>query len=259
MILAIDIGNTNISFGLFVGERLIKRFSITSDTGIDTVKYIELIRSNIEEDIELEGAIIGSVVKELTNRIQYAILSQFGVKAHILSADSGMPITIDVLNKTELGADRIANGVAGYKMFPEGVIVIDFGTATTFDIVNSDGAFIGGLIAPGLGTQLESLTKSTSKLPKIDVEGVGAAIGNDTKSAILAGVVRGSACMADGMIESCISEIGEHCKIIVTGGYGQLVSKYMKTNIDIVCPDLTLEGLNLLFEQNRPIQPIFRH
>lgn len=257
MILAIDIGNTSITCGVFDGEKLVKKFRLPSDTELTVQEYGRLLREELGSQ-ELCGAIIGSVVEELNNRIQYAVLAMYGVKAHILSHTSVMPIKLNIQNNAELGADRIANGVRGFELYKSAVIIVDFGTATTFDIVNSKGEFIGGLIAPGIKTQLNSLSSATEKLDEFEPDYIETAIGNTTRDAILAGVIRGSACMIDGMLSKCEKELGECVKVIATGGFCNIVSKYMERKIDDVNPDLTLEGLRDLFPANKPIQPVYK-
>jgi len=256
MLLTLDIGNTSISCAIFDGETVTKTFRMPSDVDLTVQDYGQMLTDNIG-DIRFEGAIIGSVVEELNNRIQYAILSLYGVKAAILSYKSQMPISLALKNNSEIGADRIANGVRAYSLYKKAVIVVDFGTATTFDIVNGKGEFVGGLIAPGIGTQLKSLGKATEKLPELDVAEVNTNIGNCTQDAIMAGVVRGTACMIDGMLANCEEELNEKPVIIATGGYCSIVSKYMKRKFDIINKDLTHEGLRELFYLNKPVQPVY--
>ena len=200
MIIALDVGNTNITCAIFDEDNLVKKFSMPSDDNLTVLDYGEILKSEVG-NIELDGGIIGSVVDELNSRIQYAILAQFGVMSVILSHKSNLPIEIKLKNNEEIGADRIANGVRGFELFKDSVIVVDFGTATTFDIVNSKGEFIGGIIAPGIKTQLKSLTSSTSKLKEPEIRRVEKVIGNSTEDAILSGVIRGTAGMVDEMIK----------------------------------------------------------
>lgn len=257
MILTIDIGNTSITCGIFDNENLVKSFRMPSDTSMTVQDYGQLLSDEIGSHT-LDGAIIGSVVEELNNRIQYAILALYGVMAVILSDKSNMPIKLKLKNNSEIGADRIANGVRGYELCKKAVIVVDFGTATTFDIVNGKGEFIGGIIAPGLGTQLNSLGRATEKLPELKVADIECFIGNCTTDAILSGVIRGTACMIDGMLENCITELNEEPVIIGTGGFCNILAKYMNKKFDIINPNLTLEGLRDLFIPNKPKQPVYK-
>ncbi|MCR5265391.1 MAG: type III pantothenate kinase [Cyanobacteria bacterium RUI128] len=256
MILTIDIGNTSITCGVYEDITLVKKFRMPSDTELTVQDYGQMLSDNLG-DMKLSGAIIASVVGELNNRIQYAVLSLYGVKAAILSENSKMPITLALKNNAEIGADRIANGARAYEIYKKPVIVVDFGTATTFDIVNGKGEFVGGIIAPGIGTQLSSLGSATEKLPSLEAAETQGYIGNCTKDAILSGVIRGTACMIDGMLENCIRELGEQPVIVATGGFCEIISKYTKNSFDSVIPELTLEGLRDLFPLNKPIQPVY--
>ena len=162
-----------------------------------------------------------------------------------------MNIKLKTDKPKEVGADRIANAVAvAEKYDSKNVIVIDFGTATTFDIINNKKEFIGGVIAPGINTQVKCLKNATSKLPKIDVSLSPNAIGPNTTEAILSGVIRGSACMVDGLVAQCEKELGGKAVIIATGGYCGLIANYMTRPFDVVNPILTLEGLKRIYELN---------
>ena len=154
-------------------------------------------------------------------------------------------------NPKEAGADRIANACGAYMLYSKPTIIVDLGTATTFDIIDKHGDFVGGVIMPGLNLQLRALNKSTSKLPKIEADEVDKAIGDNTADAILSGVIRGSACAIEGLIEECEKELGAKALIVATGGYSGLISKYMKRQFDFVNPYLTLEGLRFLYELNK--------
>ena len=257
MILTVDIGNTSINCGVFDGDTLVKKFRMPSDTELLVQDYSALLEKELS-DVSLDGAIIASVVEELNNRVQYSILALYGVMAHILSHTSVVPVKLSTDNPSEIGADRIANSVRGYELYKDAVIVVDFGTATTFDVVNLRGEFVGGLIAPGVMTQLKSLNNNTSKLPEIIPDKVNGFIGHNTKDAILSGVVAGSAGMVDKMLDKTVKELGEPVKLIATGGYCELVSEYMETKFDMINPDITLEGLNSLFPANKPNQPIYK-
>ena len=136
------------------------------------------------------------------------------------------------------------------KLYDAPVIVVDSGSATTFDIVSADGNFVGGIIMPGVEMQLQSLYRNTSKLPEIEISDSDFVIGNSTESAILSGVVRGTACAIDGLISQCESEIGEDVMVIATGGCSEFLSKYMTREFDEINPELTLYGLKYLYEIN---------
>ena len=159
-------------------------------------------------------------------------------------------VQLKVKNPKEVGADRIANACGAKALYSKPAIIVDLGTATTFDIIDKNGDFIGGVIMPGLNLQFKALNNSTSKLPKIEADSVEKAIGDDTVNSILSGVIRGSACAIEGLISQCEKEIGEKATIVATGGYSTLIAKYMSREFDFINPCLTLEGLCYLYQMN---------
>lgn len=250
MLLAADIGNTNITFGLFDKENLLDTFRLSSDKQMPQEEYEVLIRS-LFKDYEVQACIIASVADELNLVLKQAIDNVFNISSILLSADSNLGIKINLKNPKRAGMDRIANAYGAYNLYPKPAIVADFGTANTFDIVDKNGDFIGGVIMPGINLQLQVLSKGTSKLPKIEVKEVEKAIGDNTEDAILSGVIRGTACAAEGLVAQCEQELGQKACLIATGGYSSLVSKYMCRKFDYINPNLTLEGLRYLYELNR--------
>lgn len=249
MLVVTDIGNTNITIGLFNGDIFVKEFRLSSDRNLDLFEYENLFESLLK-DYNIDGCVIGSVVEELDDKLQSALKNVFKNEPVIVSDKINCGVKIVADNPAEVGADRIANAAAAARMNIGAVIVVDFGTATTFDIVNSKKEFCGGIIMPGLKTQLKSLYSSTSKLPEIEIDFSPCALGQNTKDAILAGVIRGSACMVDGLVEQCEKELGEKVSLIATGGYGGLMANYMKRKFDYTNPILTLEGLKYIYELN---------
>ena len=250
MLLTADIGNTNITLGLFYNDNYVKEFRLASDRDLAQEEYENLLRT-IFADFKIDACVIGSVVKELDEKFTNAIKNVFNIEALTVSDKSCSGITIVADTPCEVGADRIANASAVAKMNCGAVIVVDFGTATTFDIVNSKKEFCGGIIIPGLKTQLKSLYDKTSKLPQIEIDFSPKVLAQNTKDAILAGVIRGSACAVDGLIEQCEKELNEKVTLVATGGYRGLIANYMKRKFDYVNPILTLEGLKNIYELSK--------
>lgn len=250
MLLTADIGNTNITLGLFDESALIEEFRLASDKDLSLEEYEVLLKS-LFYNFKVDGCIISSVVEELNNKFRSAVKNVFKVEPIFLSAKINTGVKINMPNLDEVGADRIANAAGAYILYKHPVIVIDFGTATTFDIVNPEGEFIGGVIAPGINLQLKTLNKFTSKLPRIDAAISPSAIGNNTVDAILSGVIRGCACMIDGLVEQCEKELGQKAVIVATGGYSNYIAEYMKRPFDFINPTLTLEGLRHLYNINQ--------
>lgn len=250
MLLTADIGNTSITLGLFEEDALVEEFRLASDKDLSLEEYEVLLKS-LFRDFKVDGCIISSVVEELNEKFKFAVKNVFKFEPIFLSLDINTGIKIALDNPREAGADRIANAAGAYVLYNKPVIVVDFGTATSFDIVNQKGEFIGGVIAPGLSLQMKVLNKFTSKLPRIDVAISNKAIGNNTSDAILSGVIRGSACMIDGLVEQCEKELGERAVLVATGGYSGLIANYLKRPFDFINPTLTLEGLRYLYQINK--------
>lgn len=250
MLLTADIGNTSINLGLFDGDALVEEFRLASDKDLSQEEY-EVLLKTLCKPYKIEGCIIGSVVEELNKKFKSSVDSVFKINSILVNSDINTGVKISLKNPKEAGADRIANACGAFMLYKRPCIVIDFGTATSFDIVNQNGEFVGGVIAPGLNLQLKVLNKFTSKLPQIDVATSNKAIGNTTSDAILSGVIRGSACMIDGLVEQCEKELGEKATLIATGGYSGLIEKYLKRPFDFINPTMTLEGLRYLYELNK--------
>ncbi len=254
MLLVIDIGNTNTNLGVFndSGE-LEKSWNIASDIKRFEDEYGILIlnllqNSNIAPKID--SAIISSVVAPLCETYKKALEKYLNISPFVLSHKAKLPVTIDLKQPKEAGADRLANASAAAILYKLPAIVIDLGTATSFDIVDENKNFIGGLIAPGLKIQAKSLSQFTSKLPKLKIEASENAIGKDTISAMLSGIVRGHAAMIDGMIKACEKELGQKATVIATGGYSNVLFDNMERGFDHINPNLTLEGLKYLYKLN---------
>ncbi len=250
MLLTADIGNTNITLGLFNGDNYINEYRLASDKDLSKEEY-EILLKSLFKDYDIEGCVIASVVEELNIKFKRAVDDVFGLKSVFVDSTIDLGIKVKADNPREVGADRLANAVAASKIYPgKPVIVIDFGTATSFDVINSDAEFLGGVIAPGINTQVKCLKNSTSKLPKIDVSISKSAIGHNTTDAILSGVIRGTACMVDGLVKQCEAELGQKAVIVATGGYCGLIANYLTRPFDDVNQILTLVGLKYIYDMN---------
>jgi type III pantothenate kinase len=250
MLLVADIGNTNITLGFFKGDEYIKEIRIASDRDLSEDEYESLLK-DILKGYDIDGCVIGSVVDELNEKFKTAVDKVLGIDSLFVSNDIKTGVTVKIDKPEELGADRIANAVAATSKYNGAVIVVDFGTATSFDVINSKREFLGGVIAPGVKTQLKSLYNATSKLPKIEADITEHAIGHNTTEAILSGVVRGTACMVEGIISQCEKELGEKATVVATGGNSRLIAHYIGDRFDAVDPIFTLVGLKCIYELNR--------
>lgn len=242
-ILAIDAGNSNTVLGLFRGRRLLKPWRIESSRGA-------LLRFAKKHGRPVTGVIISSVVPSL-RRTLIEMSGRF-CPQRPLFVHSGlkMPIRIRTKNPREVGADRIVNAVAAYVKWGGPLIIVDLGTATTFDVVTARGDYIGGVIAPGLKTSAEALHQKCARLPKAPLKKPKRVIGRTTVEAMQSGLLFGYASMVDGMVERIKNELHADPKVIATGGLARLIaSKY--GSIRRVEPRLTLEGLRILYTENQ--------
>jgi len=246
MLLAIDIGNSNITLGFFSKNKLIEKKSLATNTKMSVKNYSEIF-TDLVGNMSIEDCIISSVVPEIDKKIEKIIYKTFKIKPTFITIKTNLGIKIKSKNPETAGADRIVNVAAAKNLYKYPAIVIDIGSAITFDIIDNNGDFIGGLIMPGLNLQLKSLYDYTSKLPMLEINPIEKTINNDTKNSILSGVIRGTACSIDGLIEECKKELKTNPYIILSGGNSEFMSKYIK-NYDTINPNLTLEGLNIIYD-----------
>jgi len=240
MLLAIDIGNTNIGFGVFSGKRLIKRFNIP------TQKYtIRNLRSSLGK-ITIDDSIICSVVPKVSGVLKDDLKKLFHKKPYCLGEDIKVPIKNLYLKPKQLGQDRLINAYAAATIYGYPVIVVDFGTAVTFNVISKNKEYLGGMIFPGLQISLDALAKRTALLPKIKLNNPREFIGRDTKSSMLGGIVYGFAALTDKLSEKIKAKIGKKTNVVGTGGDIQLIGKYCK-RLDKIDRDLTLKGLNMIY------------
>lgn len=251
MLLTLDIGNTSTTIGLFDGDNLVETWSIASEKHRSEdeigILLINLLKIHNYED-KVDSACLCSVVVCLTERYKNALKRYLGIEPFVVSNKTTNLLNYCVDYPEEVGADRIVNAFAAYSIYKKTCIVVDMGTATSFDIVRGNGDFLGGIICAGMKIQAESLKKFTSKLPLIKIEAPQNAIGANTIDAMLSGIVRGHACMIDGLIKECEKELGEKAIIIATGRYSDMVAEYMNRKFDSINPNITLEGLKIVYD-----------
>jgi type III pantothenate kinase len=236
MLLVIDVGNTNITFGLFKDDLLVNHWRLTTDIhktsdayGIDFCNIFFF--SNVDREI-INGIIISSVVPPVEHTLIEMSRKYFHLEPIVISPGIKTGISIQIENPKELGADRIVNAVAAYNMYKKCVIVVDFGTATTFDCISEKGEYKGGAIAPGLMISLEALVKNTSKLPNVDIIPPKKIIGTNTVNAMQVGIFYGYIGLVDGLIKRIKKESGESCFVIATGGIANLIAKVVSVASD---------------------------
>ena len=247
MLVAIDIGNTNILIGIIDSKGLIQnQHRIFTVDLLNKEKSTLIELDNIFNDLNSisdYNFIIASVVPEACNHLNH-ILKKINISANILSStDKVLGMKIDIDKPSELGTDRIVNAIAAVDEYKAPLIVIDFGTATTFDIIDSDGTYKGGLICPGIKLSIKSLNSDTAQLPLVDLKRTSTVIGRDTKSAIESGIYWGYVSLVEGLIEKIQNEMGlEECTVVGTGGFSHIFREDIK-KINYFNDDLTLKGL----------------
>lgn len=254
MILAIDMGNTNIVVGCFDEKDIYFTERISTDTSKTELEYAVLIKTILElhgvEPDGISGAIISSVVPPL---IQILVLSIQKV-AHITpiivgpGVKNGLNIRMD--NPKQIGADLVVDAVAGLQGYGAPLIIIDMGTATTISVIDKNKNYVGGMILPGVKVSLESLVSKTSQLPRISLEAPKKCIGTNTIQCMQSGIVYGEASCLDGMIDRIEEELGYHCTVVATGGLSKVITPHCKKEI-ILDDDLLLKGLRVIYDKNK--------
>lgn len=254
MLLTIDIGNTNVTLGVFEGNELTTTLRLATDARRMPDEYIldliGLLGLRGVEPQQITEACMCSVVPPLTVTFDQVCRSCFNVTPLTISAGvkTGLRIVYD--NPRDVGSDRIVDAVAAIELYRPPLIVVDFGTATVFDAVSRGGEYLGGAIAPGINVAAEALFLSTSQLRRVELVAPKSAIGHNTTTALQSGLVLGYACLVTGMVERIKREIGQDARVIGTGGLASIISR--ETDVfDDVNPDLTLIGLRLIYQMNQ--------
>lgn len=256
MLLVIDVGNTNTVLGLYDGDKLIHDWRIRTEIDHTVDEYGMLIfnlyqssRMKTEEIKAVSAIIISCVVPPMLNILEPLCVKYFNVKPMIVGPGikTGMPIYYD--NPKEVGADRIVNAVAAYNKYHQAAIIIDFGTATTFDYISPKGEYMGGCIAPGILISSEALFRRAAKLPRVEFSKPKSVITKDTVSAMQAGIMFGYAGLIDGIVERIKKEVNTKPLVIATGGLASVVAPETKC-IDKIEEMLTLEGLRIIYNLN---------
>ncbi|HET9551792.1 MAG TPA: type III pantothenate kinase [Anaeromyxobacteraceae bacterium] len=254
MLLAIDVGNTNTVLGVFEGTKLRQHWRVETSHTRTSDEYGILARQLFAaaglDHRAVKAVAVSSVVPPLAHTLQQMSSRYFGVEPLFVGpgVKTGMPILYE--NPREVGADRVVNAVAAYERWRGGLIVVDFGTATTFDAVSPRGEYLGGAICPGVAISMEALFRAASKLPRVEFTRPPVVVGRNTVHSMQSGLVFGYVGLVDGICERMRAELGFEAKVVATGGLAPLVAPLSKA-ISEVDEHLTLDGLRIIVERNR--------
>ncbi|MBQ3029850.1 MAG: type III pantothenate kinase [Agathobacter sp.] len=256
MILTLDVGNTNMTGGVFSGEDIVATFRITTKMPRTSDEYGMLLCNVLQQNkinpSEIKDAIICSVVPNVMHSLASAMIKYLDIKPIIVGADLETGLRIELPNPKQVGADRIVDAVAAYELYGGPVLVMDFGTATTYDIVDGTGAFIGGITAPGIRTAGKALWQDAAKLPEIEIAKPEKVVGIDTITSMQSGLVYGQIGQTEYLVKKVKEETGlTDLKVVATGGLGRIIAEATDA-IDIYDANLTLKGIYLVYKkQNR--------
>ncbi|MDP3786998.1 MAG: type III pantothenate kinase [Candidatus Omnitrophota bacterium] len=240
MLLTIDIGNTSIAFGVFQGKRLKSTWKISTES--------VLLKKTIRLPGNIDAAIISSVVPKATPVVKKMVAKKYNIRPLVLGENIKAPIKNLYRNPRQVGQDRLVDAVAVKELYSCPAIVIDFGTAITFDIISKKGDYLGGIIVPGIETSVRALSKQAALLPIIKVSAPKELVGRDTVSSMKSGIFNGFGVLCDGLVAKLRTKYGP-MRVIATGGHARLMSKFSRS-IPKVDPNLTLQGLRLIYEKS---------
>jgi len=254
LLLCIDIGNTNITLGLYQGQDLGPRWRLatTHERMPDEfgVQLLGLLTHKKIATNQVSKAVIASVVPPLTDRWVQVCRTYLECDPLVINTQANVGVNIKIDKPNEVGADRIVDALAAFRLYGGPACIVDFGTATTFDAISPSGDYLGGAIAPGIGIARDALAERTAQLPKVDLHPPPSPIGKNTIHAMQSGLLFGYVSLVEGMVARFRGELGPKMKVIATGGLAELIAKETAV-IQIVAPWLTLDGLRMIFELNQ--------
>ena len=254
MLLVMDVGNTNVTLGVFRGQELAASWRLRTEVHRTSDEYAVLLKSLLAGEglspSDISEAVLASVVPPLVAVLQESMGKHLGIRPLVVEAGIKTGVRICTDNPREVGADRICNALAAYRLYGGPAIVIDFGTATTFDVVSEGGDYLGGAIAPGIEVALEALFQHAAKLPSIEFTRPKHAIGKNTVASMQSGLIFGYVGLVEGIVRRIKRELGGRARVIATGGQAEVIVRE-SSMVEVVDPDLTLVGLRMIHELNR--------
>ncbi len=248
--LIIDIGNTNIVFAIYDGTKIIKNWRISSHLQRTNDEYILWLKSTVADNFKFNDIIIGSVVPDITEELKSAIKGFFKIKPLVIADDIKVNFPTELENPSEIGTDRIVNALSAWRMYNKPSIIIDFGTATTFDVVGKKGIYLGGVIAPGVNLSINALHTAAARLPRIAITKQEKVIGRNTVTAMSSGIYWGYAGLITNILDKVEKELNYKMLIIATGGLSELFVDEISKDI-IINKDLTIKGLFMAYEEGK--------
>ncbi|MCP1111426.1 type III pantothenate kinase [Lachnospiraceae bacterium PF1-21] len=254
MLLVVDVGNTNITMGIWDGDKLLGKFRMTTKLVRTSDEYgitlKELVDRQGVDSTKINRVIISSVVPDVMHSLGSAFIKYFGIRPMVVSAGTKTGVRVSIPNPQQIGPDRIVDAVAGYVLHGGPVIVIDYGTATTYDLIGPDGAFEAGITAPGIRTSAQAMWGEAAMLPAIEIVKPASILARDTITSMQAGLVYGVIGQTEYIVNQIKKESGyEKIKVVATGGLGSIIEKETEV-IDCYDPELTLKGLKLIYDKN---------
>lgn len=255
MLLAVDMGNTNITFGVFSEEQLVGSFRMTTRIPRTSDEFgvfiCELLKTKNVMPDQIDGVILSSVVPNIMYSFESGIRKYLGVRPITVGVGTKTGLKITIANPSEVGADRIVDAVAAFELYGGPVIVIDFGTATTYDVISGDGCFMAGITSPGIRISANAMWNDTARLPEVEIKKPDSILAKDTITSMQAGLVYGYIGQTEYIIQKVREELNiSDMKTVATGGLGKIIADETDT-IDIYDPELTLKGLRLIYQKNR--------
>jgi type III pantothenate kinase len=255
MLLVIDVGNTNITLGVFEDVNLRATFRLTTQVARTSDEYglmlCDLIKSKDMNKEDIDSVIVASVVPQIMHSLSSGIIKYLGVTPLIVGAGTKTGIKIAATNPKEIGADRVVDAVAAYEIYGGPVLVIDFGTAITYDLITADGSFIAGVTSPGLRISANALWNETAKLPEIEIAMPDTILAKETVTSMQAGLVFGCIGQTEYIVKRMLKESGiQDCRVIATGGLGKIIADATDV-IEVYDPTLTLKGLKIISDKNK--------
>ena len=255
MIMTMDVGNTNVKFGIFDGDKMVESFRVSTDTRKTGDEYGAIIATLLRRTglkfSDINGIIMSSVSPALNYTLEHMCKYYIGVEPIVVEPGVKTGINIKYDNPKELGADRIVNAVGALKKYGGPCIVVDFGTATSFSVIDEKGNFLGGAICPGIKTSTDALVQNAAKLHKIEFEKPNHVISKSTVSNMQSGIIYGFIGMVDNIVRLMKKELNKDAKVVATGGLAELMKNSDKKVIDVIDRNLTLFGLKTIYELNK--------